>query len=49
VETLRKEKELERRQKVLQMTKLKEIQEEEEQQRKQAKKLQTEMKSKPFV
>jgi len=49
IESLRKEKELERKQKVLQMAKLKEIQEEEEQQRKQVKKLQTEMKSKPFV
>jgi len=49
IETLRKEKELERKQKVLQMAKLKVIQEEEDLQRKQVKKLHTEMKSKPFV
>lgn len=49
IESLRKEKELEKKQKILQLQKLKEIQEEEELQRKQVKKLQAEMKTKPFI
>lgn len=49
VDGLRKEKEMEKKQKVIQLNKLKEIQEEEEVQRKQMLKLQAEMKTKPFV
>lgn len=49
IDTIRKEKELERKQKIQQLLRLKEIQEEEDVQRKQMKKLQAEMKSKPFV
>lgn len=49
IDSIRKEKELERKQKIQQLLRLKEIQEEEDVQRKQMKKLQAEMKSKPFV
>lgn len=49
IDTIRKEKEIEKKQKIQQLQRLKEIQEEEDVQRKQMKKLQAEMKSKPFV
>lgn len=49
IDTIRKEKEIEKKQKISQLMRLKEIQEEEEEQKKQMKKLQAEMKSKPFV
>jgi len=49
IDTIRKEKEIEKKQKIQQLQRLKEIQEEEDIQRRQMKKLQAEMKSKPFV
>lgn len=49
LEKLRRDKEAERKQKLEQMKKLREIQAEEENQRKQVQKLQAEMKTKPFV
>lgn len=49
IDTIRKEKEIEKKQKISQLMRLKEIQEEEDDQKKQMKKLQAEMKSKPFV
>lgn len=49
VESLRKEKELEKKQRLIQLKKLKEIQEDEEAQKKQMQKLQQDMKTKPFV
>jgi len=49
IDSIRKEKEIEKKQKIQQLMRLKEIQEEEDVQKKQMKKLQAEMKSKPFV